>query len=91
MIETKRIEANASDGEKIPITLIYNRKIKKNRRNKLLLHGYGSYGMDMEVNYNIVYLSALENDWILAFAHIRGGSEKGIDWHEVLIFSLFFF
>lgn len=32
--------------------------------------------------FNIVYLSAIEKRWILAFAHIRGGNEKGHDWHQ---------
>ena len=79
---TKRISAPGPDGEEIPITLIYNKNLKKDRKNKLLLHGYGAYGLPNEIVFNIVYLSAIENNWILAFAHIRGGNEKGWKWHK---------
>jgi oligopeptidase B len=47
-----------------------------------MLYGYGAYGMPVDINFNIVYLSALEEDWVLAFAHVRGGNEKGPMWHE---------
>lgn len=30
-------------------------------------------------------MSALEEGWILAFAHVRGGGEKGHQWHESAI------
>lgn len=81
-IISERINAFSKDGEEIPITLIYKKNLKKNRKNKLLLHGYGSYGLSLDIGFNIVYLSALENDWILAFAHVRGGNEKGWKWHK---------
>lgn len=28
------------------------------------------------------YLTALEEGWTLAFAHVRGGGERGQKWHE---------
>ena len=50
-----------------------------------MLHGYGSYGLDLDLEFNIVNLNALEKGWILAFAHVRGGGEKGIKWHKKAI------
>ncbi len=64
------------------MTLVYKKTLKKNRQNKCLLHGYGSYGINLIAEFNIVYLSALENDWIIAYAHVRGGNEKGKKWHR---------
>lgn len=81
-IKSERVYALSKDGEEIPLTLIYEKTLEKNRKNKVLLHGYGSYGIPLDISFNIVYLSALENHWVLAFAHVRGGNEKGWKWHE---------
>lgn len=81
-IKSERVYALSKDGEEIPLTLIYEKTLQKDRKNKVLLHGYGAYGIPMDINFNIVYLSALENHWVLAFAHVRGGNEKGWKWHE---------
>ena len=42
---------------------------------------YGAYGIAQDVPFNVVHLGSLEDGWILAYAHIRGGNEKGHAWH----------
>lgn len=69
----------------IPITLVHSNKLKKNRKNKFILFGYGSYSLPLEPEFNIVYLSALENGWGLAYAHVRGGNEKGWAWYKAAL------
>jgi len=50
-----------------------------------VLIGYGHYGIPIRSNeFNIVHLAALENDWIIAYAHVRGGNEMGWDWHRLI-------
>ena len=49
------------------------------------MHCYGYYGLPYEVEFNNPYLSALEEGWTLAYAHVRGGNEKGRKWHEAAI------
>lgn len=80
-----QLKAPAADGELVPITLVHAKNLKKNRKNKLLLHGYGSYSLPIEPEFNIVYLAALECGWTLAYAHVRGGSEKGWAWYKAAV------
>lgn len=48
----------------------------------MLVHCYGYYGLSYEIAFNNTYWAALENGWSLAYAHVRGGGEKGIRWHK---------
>lgn len=35
------------------------------------MFGYGAYGQPVETTFNIVNWHALENGWVLAYAHVR--------------------
>eukprot|EP01097_Dermamoeba_algensis_P008807 TRINITY_DN600_c0_g1_i1.p1 TRINITY_DN600_c0_g1~~TRINITY_DN600_c0_g1_i1.p1 ORF type:complete len:285 (+),score=80.53 TRINITY_DN600_c0_g1_i1:105-959(+) len=70
------------DEADVPMTLIYNRNIKLNQSNPTLMIVYGAYGRNLEVDYQNQNLSLLERNWVIAFAHVRGGSENGREWYE---------
>ena len=84
------VYAPGHDGVTIPITLLHRKgDLDSNDRprfygdeKKILLRTYGCYGMDSELQFNISDWSLLEREWIIAFAHIRGGGELGKKWHE---------
>ena len=63
----------------IPMTVIAPRK---RREGKLLLHFYGYYGEPTPIGYDHVAMAALEKGWTIAYAHVRGGGEKGKQWHS---------
>jgi oligopeptidase B len=79
---SERIFATASDGARIPISLVYKKGIERNGANPLLLYGYGAYGASMSATFNSPRLSLLDRGVIYAVAHIRGGKEMGKYWHE---------
>jgi len=88
---SERIYATANDGTQIPITLIYNKKWKdkeyvkgkrKRTPRKLLIRGYGAYGIGLYPSFNSSDLSLLDRGYTIAYAHIRGGDEMGLNWYK---------
>ena len=79
---TERVWADSRDGNKIPISLIYKKGVKKDGSNPLLLYGYGSYGNTIDPSFSISRLSLLDRGFIYAISHVRGSEYLGRDWYE---------
>ena len=79
---SERLHAIASDGTKIPISIVYRHDTSRDGSAPLLLYGYGSYGISMPVTFSSNRLSLLDRGIIFAIAHIRGGGELGKPWHD---------
>jgi oligopeptidase B len=80
--QSERVYAAASDGVKVPISLVYRKGLEKNGDSPLLEYGYGSYGASMDPYFDSSVLSLLDRGFIYALVHIRGGSEMGRAWYE---------
>jgi oligopeptidase B len=78
---TERLYATASDGTKVPISLVYKKGFEKNGKAPLLLYGYGSYGYTNDVYFSSARLSLLDRGFVFAMAGIRGGQEMGRQWY----------
>lgn len=79
---TERIWSTSRDGKKVPIDLIYNKKLKKDGENLLYVTGYASYGDITEPTFNSSNLIYLEKGFIYAIIHARGESLLGDEWYE---------
>lgn len=79
---TERFYATATDGTKIPISIVYKKGFKKDGKSPLLLYAYGSYGASTDAAFNNARLSLLNRGFAYAIAHIRGGQEMGREWYE---------
>ncbi len=80
--QSERIYATASDGVKVPISLVYKKGLVQNGKAPMLLYGYGAYGISMDPTFSSDRLSLLERGFVYAIAHIRGGADLGKPWHE---------
>lgn len=78
----EEIEIPSSDGVLVPVSLIYKKGLQKNNMNNVLIDGYGSYGMSMTPSFQPINLSWVLNDGVYVVSHVRGGGEKGDDWHK---------
>ncbi|MCA2209341.1 S9 family peptidase [Nocardia rosealba] len=79
--EQHRDWAVASDGTRIPISLIQRRDLPAGPK-PMLLYGYGSYEASIDPSFSVSRLSLLERGMVFAVAHVRGGGEMGRLWYE---------
>jgi oligopeptidase B len=82
LYRSERLFASAPDGAAIPVSIVYRRDTKGKGTNPLYVYGYGSYGYALPVGFNSNRLSLLDRGFVLAYAHIRGGGDKGKPWHD---------
>src|SRR5204862_7560250 len=75
--KSERVFATASDGTKIPMSMVYRQGVKLDGSAPMLLYAYGSYGISIPPTFSSARLSLLDRDVIFVIAHIRGGGELG--------------
>ena len=76
---TGRLEIEARDGTKIPVSIMY----RKDRESPgpLHLYGYGAYGIAIPPGFSTTRLSLVDRGFAFAIAHIRGGDDLGRAWY----------
>jgi oligopeptidase B len=80
--KSERVFATASDGTKIPMSVVYRKNVKLDGSAPLLLYGYGSYGISISPGFSAGRLALLDRGVIYVIAHIRGGGELGEPWRD---------
>lgn len=78
---SREVEVRSHDGALVPLSIVYKEGIALDGSNPVILNGYGAYGNIRYASHNPINLAWLERGGILAVAHIRGGGEKGKQWH----------
>ncbi|WP_433627644.1 prolyl oligopeptidase family serine peptidase [Chryseobacterium cucumeris] len=79
-IIVNEIIVKSRDGQEIPVSLLYNKNIKKDGKNMTLISSYGSYGISNNPYFSPTYLLWVQQGGVVAIAHVRGGGEKGEEW-----------
>lgn len=80
----EEVEVPSHDGVMIPLSILYNKiMVKKDATTPCLMVGYGAYGATFLGNpyFDTQFLPLINRGYVIAFAHVRGGGEKGSDWH----------
>ncbi len=89
---TGRLWVEASDGVRIPVSIVARRdavnvnelsELEARTPSPFLLYGYGSYEISIDPSFSSLRLSLLDRGVIFAIAHIRGGGEMGRSWYEM--------
>ena len=78
----EEVMVTSHDGVQVPVSIIYNRNLKKDGKNPAVVYGYGSYGYSVGPFFSPVLLTYTIYDGIFVVPHVRGGGELGDDWHR---------
>ncbi|UFH48097.1 prolyl oligopeptidase family serine peptidase [Pseudomonas sp. KNUC1026] len=78
---SKRLWATSADGTRIPISITLRADHQHRGALRLVLSGYGAYGVTQEPEFSYSALSLLDRGFALATAHVRGGGMLGQAWH----------
>jgi prolyl oligopeptidase len=82
MIEATETELISADGTHVPLTILHRKDAKLDGSHRAILYGYGGYGMSALPSFKPDRLEWVKQGNIFAYAHVRGGGEKGEAWHQ---------
>jgi oligopeptidase B len=80
--QVEQIYGTASDGVKIPISVVHLKSASLDGKGPIYLTGYGSYGVSSDIRFNSNIFSMVDRGVVVAVAHMRGGGEMGKAWHD---------
>jgi oligopeptidase B len=79
---TRRVLAPSLDGETVPVSLLYRKTTPLDGTAPALVYGYGAYGISIPAAFAPNRLSLADRGFVVAIAHVRGGTEKGWRWYR---------
>ena len=83
LYESRRVWITARDGARVPVSLAWRRdRAGRDGKAPLYLTGYGAYGIALPPSFDDPRISLLDRGFVVAIAHVRGGSELGQAWYE---------
>ena len=77
----ERLWARATDGTRVPLSVVRRADLPLDGRAGCLLYGYGAYELSLTPSFSIARLSLLDRGYLVAIAHVRGGGELGRAWY----------
>jgi prolyl oligopeptidase len=81
-LTVEEVMVKSHDGVEVPLSLIYNKNLKRDGSNPVFLLGYGAYGISINPFFSPARLLWTEQGGVMAVAHVRGGGELGEQWHK---------
>jgi prolyl oligopeptidase len=80
-VASEEVLAKSADGTMVPLSILYRKGMAMDGTNPTLLEAYGAYGYSILPYFDVSLLPWLQRGGVAAFAHVRGGGERGEAWH----------
>ncbi len=81
-VHARDLVATSHDGVKVPLTLLHYGALAPAGEQRVLLTGYGAYGMTFDPGFSPQWIGLMQQGIAFANCHVRGGGEFGNAWHE---------
>jgi prolyl oligopeptidase len=78
----EQIEYRSADGTLVPMFLVHRSDLRRDGNNPTVLYGYGGFDISMTPAFLAAWRPWLVRGGIYAVANLRGGGERGADWHR---------
>ncbi|MFZ1102974.1 MAG: prolyl oligopeptidase family serine peptidase, partial [Hyphomicrobiaceae bacterium] len=80
--EAMRVFAEATDGTRIPVSIVAKKGLKHDGSHPAIVTAYGAYQEVSRPVFDARSIAFLEQGGVLATAHVRGGGEYGKAWWQ---------
>ena len=81
-LTAERLWVDSTDGARVPVYVVHRAELEPDADTPALLYGYGGFRIPMLPNLDSYRLPFLADSGVFALACLRGGLERGEQWHE---------
>ncbi|WP_165967329.1 prolyl oligopeptidase family serine peptidase [Luteimonas aestuarii] len=81
-LQSRDLVATSHDGTQVPLSLVHFGNLKPPGEQRVLLYGYGAYGISEDPLFNPLRFAAIAQGIAHATCHVRGGGEHGDAWRK---------
>lgn len=80
--ELKQVSYRSKDGTRVPMFLLYQKGLKLDGANPVLMTAYGGFDISMTPQFSPQAVVWVERGGVFALPNLRGGGEFGEPWHR---------
>lgn len=78
----QQVEYRSRDGTAVPMFVVHRADLRLDGNNPTVLYGYGGFDISLTPAFLATWRPWLVRGGVYAIANLRGGGERGADWHR---------
>jgi prolyl oligopeptidase len=82
LVEVRRVKYSSKDGTEVGMFIVHKKGLELDGSNPTILYGYGGFNIPMTPRFSATLYPFFEAGGVYAVANLRGGGEKGLEWHR---------
>jgi len=81
-VEVHRVKYSSKDGTEVGMFIVHKKGLELDGNNPTILYGYGGFNIPMTPRFRSTFFPFFDQGGVFAVANLRGGGEKGLEWHR---------